>query len=115
VVKFILRLEGLTIFLAAIYIYSLMEGNWLFFIIFILIPDISMLGYIGNGKIGALVYNIFHNLTLPLLLTVLGFFFNIEILAFAGVILLAHVGMDRLFGFGLKYESGFKDTHLQRV
>jgi hypothetical protein len=114
-VKLFLRLEGLAVLLAAIYIYMLMEGNWLYFILFILVPDISMIGYIGNKKIGAFVYNMFHNLTLPLLLIVLGFFFDMELLAFAGVILLAHVGFDRLFGFGLKYESGFKDTHLQKV
>lgn len=114
-VTWILRVEGLAILLAALYIYSLMEGNWLLFIFFLLVPDISMIGYISDKKIGAFIYNLFHNLTLPMLLIVIGFFFNIQIVAFAGAILLAHVGMDRFFGYGLKYPSNFKDTHLQRV
>ena len=32
-----------------------------------------------------------------------------------GLIWLAHIGMDRAIGYGLKYPTNHKDTHLQRV
>jgi Domain of unknown function (DUF4260) len=28
---------------------------------------------------------------------------------------ITHIGVDRAIGYGLKYPTGFKDTHLQRV
>jgi hypothetical protein len=31
------------------------------------------------------------------------------------LIWLAHIGADRLLGYGLKYPTTFKDTHLSRV
>jgi hypothetical protein len=33
----------------------------------------------------------------------------------AGIILFAHSSMDRLFGYGLKYFTGFSDTHLGKI
>ncbi|KKB35215.1 hypothetical protein QY97_01956 [Bacillus thermotolerans] len=32
-----------------------------------------------------------------------------------GLIWSAHIGMDRAIGYGLKYSTHFKDTHLNRV
>jgi hypothetical protein len=31
------------------------------------------------------------------------------------LIWLAHIGLDRTLGYGLKYPTFFEDTHLQRV
>ena len=31
------------------------------------------------------------------------------------LIWLAHIGADRLLGYGLKYPTAFTDTHLERI
>jgi hypothetical protein len=36
-------------------------------------------------------------------------------LEFEGLILFSHSAMDRMLGYGLKYESGFKFTHLGEI
>ena len=89
--------------------------GWALFAILILAPDLSMIGYLGGAKIGASVYNLVHTLVGPLLL--MGFAVLTAHIVFLpyGLIWTAHIGMDRMLGFGLKYPTNFKDTHLQRV
>lgn len=113
--KILLRLEGLVVFILCLSIYGYYELSWLLFIILLFAPDISMLGYFINKKIGAFVYNIFHTYTISVPVTVIGFLSAQPIFFTVGLIWTAHIGMDRLFGFGLKYPTDFKDTHLNRV
>ncbi|EKD65363.1 MAG: hypothetical protein ACD_50C00112G0007 [uncultured bacterium] len=113
-VKNIVRLEGLFVFLAALYFYFLSNGNWLLFVILFLIPDLSMTGYLKDKKLGATIYNFVHNYILATLLIFVGILFQ-DILLYLGVILIAHVGIDRFFGFGLKYPTNFKDTHIHKL
>jgi Domain of unknown function (DUF4260) len=61
------------------------------------------------------IYNFAHTLTIPLLLLAVGL-----LAARSGffpfvLIWTAHIGFDRLLGYGLKYPTHFKDTHLQHV
>ena len=114
-VKLLLRLEGLAIFFSALYFYASNQGNWIAFVLFILLPDISMVGYITNTKIGAVIYNLVHTYILSIFLMFVGLLLQNHILVLSGIILLAHVGMDRFFGYGLKYPTNFTDTHLQKV
>jgi hypothetical protein len=114
-VRNIVRLEGLAVFLVALFLYDLIQGNWWIFLALILVPDISMVGYLVSKKLGAVTYNLVHNYILGIAATLLGFRLNIEWLFIGGVILLAHVGMDRLLGFGLKYPKDFKETHIQKL
>ena len=114
-VKKILRCEGLVIFLISVFIYWKLEGNWLIFIFLLLTPDLSMIGYIKDKKIGAMVYNIVHNYILGAAIISLGMLLPNSFIVLFGLILAAHIGMDRFFGYGLKYKTGFKDTHLQKV
>lgn len=114
-VGWILRLEGLAIFLASIYFYRHFEGSWVTFVIFILSPDISLLGYLKDQKIGSVAYNIAHNLFLALGIFMIGILFDIRILSLLGLILTAHIGADRFMGYGLKYQGNFKETHIQKV
>jgi hypothetical protein len=109
------RLEGLTIFLFSLLFYNFFGGNWLLFILLILLPDISMVGYIKNKKLGAFIYNLVHNYILGLVIILIAMSLQNILVLEIGVILLAHVGMDRFFGFGLKYPSQFKDTHIQKL
>jgi hypothetical protein len=115
VVRSILRLEGLAIFLASLYFYNFLEGNWLVFILLLFVPDISLIGYFRNQRLGSFTYNLVHNFALASLCILAGIFVEIKILIFLGLILASHVGMDRFFGFGLKYSSSFKETHIQKL
>ena len=71
-----------------------------------------MLGYLGGPRLGSLSYNVVHTYTLPLALGAAGAWADVRLALLVALIWLGHIGMDRLFGYGLKFESGFKDTHL---
>jgi len=80
-----------------------------------LAPDISMLGYLLNNKVGAMVYNLFHTYSLSIGLVICGLILSNETVLAIGIIWCAHIGMDRMIGYGLKYSTEFKDTHLNRI
>ena len=110
-----LRLEGLTVLITAVLLYAQLEAGWLFFALLLLTPDLAMLPYLINPRLGALAYNVVHTYVLPLalaLVTYLGGYLTLLALA---LIWLAHIGMDRTVGYGLKYGDDFKHTHLQEV
>jgi len=111
----LLRVEGAAMFACSVFLFYFMGGNWIVFVALLLWPDLFMLGYLANAKLGARVYNLVHTDVLPLALatTSLGLRQS-GLMAFA-LIWLAHIGMDRAIGAGLKYPTFFKDTHLQRV
>jgi hypothetical protein len=111
----ILRAEGLAVFVAGVLTYLQLNGHPLWLLPLLLAPDVSMVGYLGGPRIGAITYNLVHNLVLALALLAIGWFAAIAPLALAGAIALAHVGMDRSLGYGLKLPSDFKDTHLGRI
>ncbi|PFF23311.1 hypothetical protein CN324_02390 [Bacillus anthracis] len=113
--KRILNFEGLIVFLAAIYMYSLYEFSWIIFWIFLLAPDLSMLAYGINNQVGAKFYNIFHTYIISIVIAIIGVYFKVDTVIMIGLIWTAHIGMDRMFGYGLKYETDFKDTHIQRL
>ncbi len=114
-IKNILRLENLAILLLAIYIYSINSDNWIIFIILFFVPDLSIIGYLKNHKTGAALYNLVHNYSPAIFIMGFGVLINEALIVSFGSILLAHVGMDRLLGFGLKENTGFKDTHLGKI
>jgi hypothetical protein len=108
----ILRLEGLVVLGAAVLAYARLDGNWLAFALLFLIPDLSMLGYLVNRSVGALTYNVGHSYLSPAVLALLGFTAGAPLLYGLAVIWVAHIGFDRLLGYGLKYPTGFGATHL---
>jgi len=111
----IIRIEGLIVFLGALYFYRVLNASWLLFVILLLAPDLSMVGYLKDKQTGALTYNLVHNFALAALLIGIGLFTSNKLLTSLGVILIAHIGADRFLGFGLKYATDFKDTHIQRL
>ncbi|MDA2238823.1 MULTISPECIES: DUF4260 domain-containing protein [unclassified Bacillus cereus group] len=113
--KRIVHFEGLVVFIAAIYAYSLYEFSWIIFFLFLLAPDLSMLAYGINNHVRANIYNLFHTYIISILIVIIGAYFKIDIVIMIGLIWTAHIGMDRMFGYGLKYETDFKDTHIQRL
>jgi len=113
--KTVIKLEELGLFILGIYLFSILNYEWWWFLVLILAPDFSMLGYIFNNKTGAFLYNVFHHKGIAVLLYILGCYLKIEFMQLTGVILFSHAAMDRIFGYGLKYEKGFKYTHLGEI
>jgi Domain of unknown function (DUF4260) len=110
-----LRSEGLVAFLASVLLYRAMSASWVVFAALFLAPDLSMLGYLGGSRVGAAVYNAAHNYALPLLLLMAAIFTPHHRAAPYALIWMAHIGFDRMLGYGLKYPSAFADTHLGRT
>ena len=111
------KLEGGVIALAGLVIALLVSPGWAWWvwILLLLAPDLSMVGYLAGPRIGAQVYNLTHLYALPFLLMVLGVAAGAPALIAAGGLWLAHVGADRALGFGLKEAAGFAHTHLGRI
>jgi hypothetical protein len=115
VVRFWLRAEGLAVFLAAVAAYGMLGGQWLLLLPLLLAPDLSAAGYLAGPKVGAFAYDFVHNWAIGVFVTALGVVLASTPVLIGGVVLIAHVGMDRVAGYGLKYPTFFQDTHLQRV
>lgn len=113
--SFLIRLEGLAVFALATALYVWTGGAWVMFLLLFLAPDLSMLGYLAGPRGGAAVYNLVHTYTTPAAAAAYGVFGKHHLALALALILFAHIGIDRLLGFGLKYPTGFKDTHLQRL
>jgi hypothetical protein len=111
----LLRVEGLTLFVAALVAYSTLNGNWWLFAALLFVPDVFMLGYLRNPVWGAAGYNLGHTYLLPALLLGAGWMMGWHLAVLIAIIWFAHIGMDRAVGYGLKYSTQFKDTHLQRL
>ncbi|MCX6214917.1 DUF4260 domain-containing protein [Spirosoma sp.] len=110
--KTLLKSEELIQFLAAIYLFSRLSFAWWWFPALLLLPDISMIGYLINPAVGAVLYNIVHHKGLGIVIGLIGLALGNQYLMLAGVILFAHSSMDRVAGYGLKYADSFKHTSL---
>ncbi len=113
--KMLLQIEGVALLIGAIAMYAFLGGNGWLFLLLLLVPDVAMVGYMVNPKMGSQLYNLVHTYTLPLALGLLAFWAGQTPLVLGALIWLAHIGMDRMIGYGLKYPTAFKDTHLQRA
>jgi hypothetical protein len=107
-----LRLEGLAVFAASLLFYRWQREPWTTFLGVFMLPDISMFGYLAGPAIGARLYNLAHNYVAPLFLACWALSVGREDMVPIGLIWMAHIGCDRMLGFGLKYPTAFRDTHL---
>jgi hypothetical protein len=113
--RILLSLEGLTLFIGSIVLYAYYGGTWWLFLLLLLSPDLAMLGYLLNTRIGAMSYNLIHTTVLPLSLAIASLLLGWTLGLQLALIWFAHIGMDRTVGYGLKYSTNFKETHLNRV
>lgn len=111
----LLRLEGLTLFIGMTLLYAVWDGSWWVYAILFLAPDLSFLGYLAGPKAGAIIYNAAHSYLAPMALMTTGFALSSPLVLSIAMIWLAHIGLDRALGFGLKYFAGFVFTHLGRI
>ncbi len=88
---------------------------WWLLLVLALAPDLAMLGYLAGPRTGAVAYDVVHTYVLPVVLAAAGVIADSDTALALALIWLTHIGVDRAVGYGLKYPSGFKDTHLQRV
>jgi hypothetical protein len=113
--KTTLQLEEVGMFLLGILLFNQLNFAWWWFLVLILTPDLSMIGYGFGNKIGAISYNFFHHKGIAILVYILGIYTTNNWIQCAGIILFSHASMDRIMGYGLKYEKGFKFTHLGAI
>lgn len=114
-VRRLLNVEGFAVFLLSLYFYYILHGNWLMFMVLLFTPDIFMLGYLVKKSLGATVYNIGHTYVTSAIVLALGLVLQNNLVILGAIILIAHISMDRTIGYGLKYKTNFKNTHLQKV
>ena len=110
--KNLLRVEELAELLLAIYLFTLLDYAWWWLLVLFLTPDLGMLGYLANTRIGAFTYNLVHHKAVAIGFYLLGALLGNPLLQLIGVILLAHSAFDRAMGYGLKHPDDFKHTHL---
>lgn len=111
----ILKLEELAMLLGGIFAFSFLSFDWWWFLALFFVPDIGMLGYMYGNKTGAFIYNLWHHKGLAMAIGIAGILTGDEILQLTGIILFSHASFDRMLGYGLKYEKGFKYTHLGEI
>jgi Domain of unknown function (DUF4260) len=111
----LLHTEGLVVAVAAIALYFHLDYPWWLLLVLALAPDLSMVGYAAGPAVGAAAYDVAHTYSLPVGLAAIGVLADADLAVQIGLIWTAHIGVDRAIGYGLKYRSGFEDTHLQRV
>jgi hypothetical protein len=110
--KTLLKLESLSTIFFSFTIFITTRFQWWLYPALFFLPDISMVGYLVNSKAGAFLYNLFHHQGIAILIFVAGYIISAEYLEAAGLILLGHSALDRMLGFGLKYNDSFNHTHL---
>lgn len=114
-VRALLRLEGVVLFAGMTLLYALWDGSWWVYAILFLAPDLSFGAYLAGPKAGAIVYNAAHSYLLPVALMTMGLAMSSPLVLSIAMIWLAHIGIDRALGYGLKYQAGFAFTHLGRI
>ena len=113
--KLMLHAEGFVVLCAAVLLYRETGASWGKFVVLFLAPDLLAIGYVFGRKVGAHTYNLGHTYTAPFLLWLICLFGHQPVLLPLCLIWIAHIGFDRLLGYGLKYDTAFKATHLNRV
>jgi hypothetical protein len=103
------------VFALALLLYWRIDANWLLLVVLALAPDVGMVGYVRDTRFGAATYNLCHTYVAPLLVGAAGLVTSGLLLQALALIWVAHIGADRALGYGLKYPTTFKDTHLARV
>jgi len=114
-VRLLLRAEGLVVLAASVAAYGQFGAGWGWFAALFLLPDLSFLAYLSGPRLGALAYNAAHSYLGAVALLAVGVLGASPMLLAAALVWCAHIGFDRLLGYGLKYSAGFGHTHLGRL
>jgi uncharacterized protein DUF4260 len=113
--RFILRIEGTALLAVSLFMYARYGQTWWLFALFVLAPDLGMLGYLADSRVGATTYNLFHSYLVPAVVLIVGVATKSPETYAVALIWFAHIGFDRALGYGLKYGDDFKHTHLGMI
>ncbi len=113
-VRWVLQIEGLALLAAAMAAFAQQGFGWGWFAVLFLAPDLTFVAYLVGPRWGAAAYNAAHSTIGPLVLGAAALLADSKPLEMVALIGLAHIGFDRALGYGLKYATGFGDTHLGR-
>ncbi|MBO0938469.1 DUF4260 domain-containing protein [Fibrella sp. HMF5335] len=113
--KTLIKVEEAAQFVGSIILFAKLPFAWWVYPALLLLPDLSMVGYVVNANIGAVTYNLIHHKALAIVVGVVGLFLASNYWLLAGIVLFGHSSMDRMLGYGLKYTKGFTFTHLGKV
>ena len=113
--RLFLHLEGIALLAGAALVYGSQSYRWWLFFVFLLTPDLVMLIYMVNKRAGEISYNLVHTTIFPLVLALYSGLSGNSLGLQIGLIWLAHIGMDRMVGYGFKYPGQFKETHFNRI
>lgn len=111
----LLKTEYFFLFLLGVFAFAQTGLSWWWFVGLFFLPDLSMLGYLINPKIGAYLYNAAHYFGTAILCFVLGKYLHNTYFEVVGIILFSHTAFDRILGYGLKFTDSFQNTHLGRI
>ena len=110
-----LRVEGATLVAGSLIAYSTTGQAWWLVPLTVLLPDLTMIGYLSGPRLGSYLYNLGHSTPLPAAIAAIGWWQDKSLVTGLGLVWLAHIGLDRLIGYGLKYDDHFQHTHLGRL
>jgi uncharacterized protein DUF4260 len=110
-----LRVEGATLVAGSLIAFSTTDQAWWLVLLTLLLPDLTMLGYLGGTRLGASLYNLGHSTPIPAAIVGIAWWQHTSLVVALGLVWLAHIGLDRLIGYGLKYGDHFQHTHLGRL
>jgi len=110
--KKLIALEEAAMLVLSVVLFNQLSFAWWWYLALILAPDLSMLGYVVNTRIGAMAYNLFHHKAVAIVVYIAGLYLKNEVVQMIGLILFGHSSMDRMLGYGLKYPDSFQNTHL---
>ena len=113
--KNLLKLEEAFMFGLSIFLFSGLDYAWWWYPLLILAPDLSMIGYLGSTRLGAMTYNLAHHKAVGISIFILGMVLANQPLQLMGLILFGHSSMDRMLEYGLKYPDSFEHTHLGMI
>jgi hypothetical protein len=111
----LLRIEAAGLLAILVWAYAMAGYSWWMFALLLLAPDLSMLGYLAGNRIGAIVYNLFHTYAGPVIVAGIAYMGRSQLPLAIAIVWAAHIALDRVLGYGLKYMSGFGATHLGRI
>lgn len=110
-----LKIEELGMLVLGVFLFNLLEFQWWVFAVLFFLPDLGMVGYLLGNRTGAFAYNLFHHKGIAIGIYLLGVYLMSGWIQLIGIILFSHSSFDRMLGYGLKYNSGFKFTHLGEI
>ncbi len=113
--KTLLKLEEVAILVLSVFLFSRLDFAWWWFPALLLLPDISMMGYAVNPRIGAFTYNLLHHRMTASAVALYAIMYGDDYWKLAAIILFAHISLDRALGYGLKYTDSFSHTHLGTI